>query len=346
METGNEKIKDSAIKIMAVIGTIAVLSLGGFLTVAVINKAPGFASRIVAQVASVTKKFIPAERIEVTLNNENPENGDRVTLSFNHIDKEEDGSYSFFYECREGIYFERDGKIIFCNTPYDFINTDDSFVFDVFSRGSEQVEVPLSINFIKNNSDRISERGEARIKINGNRVQTGGTILVVNENTDAQDSRSRNTTRTAGERTEETILIPGSDGNTNPGRSNPVGITDLKATILGVGRIDRATNAFTATSSISLSDRGAVKFEVENVGTAVSPSWTFNVVVPTFPAFIYHSNNQQPLQPGDKIEYTIGFDSIKSDGKPNTIVVNVDPISSIKESTEANNIVKAELKAF
>ena len=344
----NNKMKDTTIKIMAGIGVIAVLSIGGLLTVTIMSKLPAVLSNLTAQVVNVTQRFIPAEKIVVTLDNENPLNGNLVNLSFGHLSKEEDGLYSFFYECREGVHFEKafsgeTNNIIFCNTPYNFLNSNNTFSFFVFSTKPNVVEVPLSINFVRNNSTRISERGEAKIRINGSTgtTQDGGTILL----TDNRNNIPTTVSRTPGDRVEETFLF-NETTDTTKGISDPNGRIDLKSTILAVGRIDRISNVFTATSSIPTSDRGAVRFEIENIGTKASGPWTFNVVVPTFPAFIYHSKSQQSLLPGDKIEYTIGFDSIRSDNKPNTIVVNADPISSINELDETNNIVKAELPAY
>jgi len=340
---GYEKFKNPIIKILAVIGAVAILSLGGFLTITVLTKVPRILTNLTAQVVSITQNFIPAERIVLTLDNENPRDGDGVILTFEHLSKKEDGSYSFFYECKEGVRLEREvnsqNEIIFCNTPYNFVNSNNTISFRVFSTKSQLIDVPLSINFVKNNSDRISKRGKAVLRVNNDSVQEGGTILVVG-------NRGESTTRReAGEKIEETTLFNDST-EVISGTSDPNGMVDLRPKILEVGEIDRTTNEFTATSSIEFGKRGAVKFEIENIGTKASGSWTFNVVLPTFPAHIYHSKSQTPLLPGDRIEYTIGFDSIRSDGAPNTIVVNVDPISSIKESDETNNIVKIELPAF
>ncbi|PIP86622.1 hypothetical protein COV42_00320 [Candidatus Campbellbacteria bacterium CG11_big_fil_rev_8_21_14_0_20_44_21] len=342
MKNNKNQFQDSIVKILAVVGAIAVLSVGGFITVTVLKNIPDIFGNIAAQVVSITQRFIPAERIIVTLSDENPVNGDLVRLSFEHQNKNDDGSYSFFYECREGVHFERaaSDEVIFCNTPYNFINQDNTFSFRVFSAGEGSSGVPLSVNFVQNNSERISERGQSVLNIRGEK-NIDSTMVIIRGGEDG----NRPAKRTPGQKIEEEILFNQTSGST-AGVSNPNGIPDLKATILAVGRIDRETNVFTATSSIPQADRGAVKFEILNVGTKSTGSWHFNVVVPTFPAFIYHSKSQPSLLPGDKIEYTIGFDSIKNDGAENVIVVNADPIGSIKESLETNNIVKSVLPAY
>lgn len=344
MENNKNKIKDTTIKALAVLGVVGILSVGGFFTVFVFSNLPDFASRIGAQVVNITQRFISAERIIVTLDERNPVDGDTVVLSFEHLSKEEDGSYSFFYECKGGVHLERDGEIIFCNTPYNFINDNNTISLRVFSTNTGETEVPLSINFVRNNSTRISERGGTTLTVNGSEGNTedGGTILVTDNSTNTGNS---NTPRTPGNKIEETFLFNETSGG-GPGISDPNGFIDLKPKIIEVGQIDRITNIFTATSTVSRGSRGAIKFEVENIGTKISGSWTFTLVLPTIPRHMYHSKNQQALLPGDKIEYIIGFDSIKDDGEPNIIIVNVDPTSSVIEKDNANNIVEAELKVF
>jgi hypothetical protein len=337
----NTKLQTSILKILAVVGAVSILSLTGFLAVTVISNAPNIIGSIKAQVVNITQTFIPAERIVLTVNNNSPLSGDVIKISFEHISKGADGSYSFFYECKEGVYFEKvanfkpTGEIVFCNTPYNFNNIDNTFSVAVFSKSknSEEVEVPISINFVRVGSDRISKRGSTTLSVLTEKILE--EVFVPRNNT----------VRTYGSKTEETTLINNTQSSSSK-ISNPSGVVDLKPRIIAVGQIDRATNVFTATTTISGSSRGAVKFEVENVGTKISPDWTFNVVLPTFPSYIYHSKIQQALLPGDRIEYTIGFDSIRTDDLPNTIVVNVDPISSVKESDDTNNIVKSELKSF
>lgn len=127
--------------------------------------------------------------------------------------------------------------------------------------------------------------------------------------------------------------------STGPMASDPKGIIDLEGRILEVGVVDKDTNVFTASSSPSANSRIAVRFEVVSKGTKASGSWTFNAVLPTMPLYIYSGDSQQSLMPGDKIEFTIGFDSVERK-KDAEFTVNVDPTGSVVESNESNNIVK------
>ncbi len=56
--------------------------------------------------------------------------------------------------------------------------------------------------------------------------------------------------------------------------------------------------------------RTSVQFEVMNIGTNNAPAgWTFDAVLPLGYAYTYNSPAQQALYPGDKIVYTLGFNS-------------------------------------
>jgi len=78
-------------------------------------------------------------------------------------------------------------------------------------------------------------------------------------------------------------------------RTNLYGAADLSVRILSVVPAGARTN---------------VQFEVQNIGTNVTPSnWTFDAQLPLTPAYTYRSQGQQTLYPGDKIVYTIGFDT-------------------------------------
>jgi len=121
--------------------------------------------------------------------------------------------------------------------------------------------------------------------------------------------------------------------------SNPYGKVDLAAEILEIGIIDKETNNFIATSTLSTKNQLAIKFLISNKGTKTAEGWTFNLVLPTDPFYIYHSSNQENLKPNESIEYMISFDKpmISEEAR---IVLNADPTSSFFESNEDNNIVK------
>jgi hypothetical protein len=352
-------LKDSLLKILAVVGAITILSIGGLVVIVSLKNLPSLVSNLRAQAVSITQRFVPDEKIIVSLDNLYPKNNHKLNLSFEHIEKEDNGSYFFFYECRQGVYLERvlgsNREEVFCNNPYNFINKDNSLSLVLYAPKDELIEVPLSINYVKNNSNKVSKRGQVSIFINGEEIIESEEISEDDKITNSDNNKSNKTSskiekneveRKAGEKAEELLVFNETGNSENKFIPDPNGLADLRPEILEIGYIDRVTNIFTATSTIPFSKRGAVKFIVENKGSKSTGAWTFNVVLPTVPSYVYQSKLQQALLPGDRIEYIIGFDSAGGSGGSNVITVSVDPTNSVSESDEKNNIIKGEFAIY
>jgi hypothetical protein len=124
--------------------------------------------------------------------------------------------------------------------------------------------------------------------------------------------------------------------------SNPNGTVDLRARVLAVGVVDKVTGDFTASTSININARVAVRFVVENIGTKTSGAWAFIAQLPTTPFHSFESAEQIPLAPGDRIEYTIGFDSLEQQKKVQ-VLINVDPKFRTYDIDRNNNLVRADV---
>jgi len=120
--------------------------------------------------------------------------------------------------------------------------------------------------------------------------------------------------------------------------SNSNGFIDFAATIDSIGILN-SNGDFVASSTPNSNSKITVKFTVKNIGNKKSEGWYFNAVLPTSPFHIFHSKGQQALSPGEKIEFTMGFDRPKI-GENQLVIINVDPTRGIKESDKDNNIVK------
>lgn len=115
------------------------------------------------------------------------------------------------------------------------------------------------------------------------------------------------------------------------------GLSDLTVEDVVTGYLTTSnTSSFVKSNTVPDGKRGAVKFTVFNRGTNVSGRFEFEVELPTKKAYTYNSGNQQSLNPGERIEYVLGFDKTK-DGDNRIITITVDPDKDIKESNEGNN---------
>jgi hypothetical protein len=128
-----------------------------------------------------------------------------------------------------------------------------------------------------------------------------------------------------------------------------VGKPDLAVTILATGVIDPTTGAFTSTNLIYSSQRAAVRFEVQNIGTAPSGSWEFDSVVRQFSQEIFTSPVEPSLNPGDKIVYTMSYDGIAPDNtntSVSTFTVNINPTDSYNDGNLNNDVATTQFNVI
>jgi subtilase family serine protease len=141
---------------------------------------------------------------------------------------------------------------------------------------------------------------------------------------------------TAGTRTSETIPL----GGTVP-TGTPYGLPDLTTSITAVGYLaTTSADSFVASATVPAGSRPAVRFTIKNTGTNVTGSWRFSASIPTQTAYIFQSQPQQSLAPGDSIDYTLGFDQANR-GSNQTISVTANFDNAVAESNKNNNSASA-----
>ncbi len=143
---------------------------------------------------------------------------------------------------------------------------------------------------------------------------------------------------TAGERTNSIYQIGGA--TTTNALS---GLPDLVVNLGSVGYMaSSSADSFVATSTMQSNNRPAIKFTVKNIGTNKSGQWRFSASIPTQSSYLYYSPFQQSLNPGDSIDYTLGFDQpIAGSNKMISVTANFD--HAIGESNTNNNSASASV---
>lgn len=143
----------------------------------------------------------------------------------------------------------------------------------------------------------------------------------------------------AGPETTDTYAIGGS--SSVPG--TPYGFPDLVVQIHAVGYLaSTSADSFIASTTVPAGSRPAVRFTIKNSGTNVSGTWRFSASIPTQTAYIFESPQQQALNPGDSIDYTLGFDQANR-GANKTISITADFLNTVTESSEGNNSASSSL---
>ena len=129
------------------------------------------------------------------------------------------------------------------------------------------------------------------------------------------------------------------------GTATPVysGLPDLIVTINAVGYLATSSaDSFVASQTVPAGSRPAVRFIIKNIGTNVSGVWRFSASVPTQNAYVYGSELQQSLNPGDSIDYTLGFDQANT-GANKMISITANSDHAIAESNSNNNSASATI---
>jgi len=140
-----------------------------------------------------------------------------------------------------------------------------------------------------------------------------------------------------GSKTNTVIQIP------TPSTPSLFGFPDLVVTITATGYlVGTTTDSFVASSAIPNSIRAAVQFTIKNIGTNVTGPWRFSASIPTQVVYIYQSPLQQPLGPGDSIDYTLGFDQANR-GVDQTISITANFDHAVVESNTDNNSASTKM---
>lgn len=339
MNPKGEQMKTTLIRGLAIVGFIAILFVGLWGSVQVVKRIPGAISNLAA-VTSFRSVFVPNEELTITIPNLLIPSNEVFELSWEHKGKSEDGTYAFRYACKEGLSFSVSTtkgaqEEITCDTPFVFSNDVNSLSLTPFSEVNRFVDVPFSITSIHTNGEPIT--------------LDDSFFTIVNESISGSSLSSRDTGSDAGSDT-GTPLTPGEKTSQvfpisdSRSVSNPNGQVDLSVRIIDTGIID-TKDLFIPSKEIGATQNGAIKFSVTNIGSKTSDNWTFNVVLPTYPMHIFHSTGQKALQPGDRIDFTLGFDQLNARLSEGVITVNVDPAGSIRnEFNRDNNIAQITFK--
>ncbi|MFZ1075409.1 MAG: CARDB domain-containing protein [Minisyncoccia bacterium] len=175
---------------------------------------------------------------------------------------------------------------------------------------------------------------------------TSPTIAFGNATTTATTTAPKKTVsmdtsavKTPGQKTTTTYTLGGTATDTGA----LYGFPDLIVSIESGGYLNASTtDSFVASSTVPSGKIPAVKFVIKNVGTNATGAWRFSASIPTQTAYIYQSVPQQSLNPGDRIEYILGFDQANK-GANETISITANFDHTVVESNTNNNSASTAL---
>lgn len=264
--------------------------------------------------------FVPNEDISSILDKKTISSGETFTLSFEG--NSDNKLYTFNFPCTDGVSFSIVGEpktSIECGKDFYLLNKTNEVSITGFSINKRIAVVPIKIGLQNEDSQKIDPVSNFNLTI------TNSNFSAPIDDTKTEEKTDSNTNYTG------TSYI-----------NTYVGKADLSVKITDTGIINKNTLQFTKTSVISSTDRVGVKFEVQNIGDKISGVWNFSATLPSLTSPTYQSNSQISLKPGDKIEFTLGFDNPTTYGT-NNVTINIDPSNYISEILESNNTASVSI---
>lgn len=269
---------DNMLRVVAVIGLLAVLLLGAWGIIQIAFLLPSFfgglfGARPSANIAAETVTVsVPATVVA----------GTPFNLSWSHTKKSGEYSYAVSYSCEAGFAVATvvptgSWAQVPCNTPFNYTNASSSMpLVGVLATSTKSAKPTFTVAATKLSTGAVTARGTAATSAS---APTGSTSTT--KPTTTTTKTTTKTTKSGG-----TYYASGRT-------SNLYGYSDLAVTIDSVQ---------------SIGGNAAVVFTIKNIGTNVSPSnWTFNATIPQNGTYVYPSGPQQALYPGDRIVYTLRY---------------------------------------
>ncbi len=328
-------------KTLAIIGLLLAIALIAWLAVQIVAYAPKTFTSLASLAEGISQykdAVLSGENKPIVITSEVTviESNKPATITWKK--DTEDGTYAFSYNCVDGVTVDiitDDGlRSISCDTRYSLGDTD-SLTLMSESKNTPEANLSYAISFMRPNDIGPIRVGEQTVALKNEELammekEDGGEVLGESDKNEfvpdevvppetPQAATPKPVVRPAPQVVETpTFAIPA---------SNPNGFTDLATRFLNVG--DIVNNKFVA-GSIARDDSGAFQFEVKNIGTKTSESWTYTVILPDGDA--YTSPRQTALKPNERAVISLGFDTPDENSHTFTVVLSTD-----EDRTSTNN---------
>lgn len=309
-----EQKKESATKTLAIVGFVALILFIVWLAVQIVSVIPSAFSSLASIADSV---YNPQSNQEIVIQTNSSVVNAGESFTINWTQMRGNGTYSFSYDCTDGVAVDiRQGSgaitSVDCDESFELNSGIPSLDMRITSEKQRFSDIRYTITY-SNEALENDIVAHAIITIVNASIPAGtvaGEDTTVEEDeeetvVDEEESTPTPTTGvTAGEPTviEEVIYkIPVSDPN---------GKIDLRVTHLGVGTI--RNGIFVPTAEIDTDTKGAIQFEIKNIGTKTADNWSYVVNLPS--DIEYDAGSQKALKPNEKAVITVGFEGIARTG--------------------------------
>lgn len=348
----SEKIASTVLRVLAIVGLIAVLVLATWMVVQGSRLLPNAGDNVSAAISSVRSIFstAPSESLVFEIEERTIPVNESVKIAWAYTGDEQPASYTFTYECGTDVALSVEGEYgwrdLACDTPQDI---DGNEVMIIASSNQARFEdITLTI-------DSGELRDTTVVTVINSSISS---IHVPNTTDESATSTTATTTTTANTNTAVAATTPTEVKTPTPTPapkpttvSQPVvkpqpivvplytGPSDLVVEIVQTGVLVEIAgeDTFLPVSPIPSNKVGAVVFTVTNRGGVDSGSWAFKAELPTEGDrdYAYTSPIQSSLSSGMQVQYTLGFDEVLESSK-GTIRIEIFPTNTADK--KSNNI--------
>lgn len=351
----SEKIASKILRILAIIGLVAVLALATWALVQGAKILPNLGENLSATVTSIKEIFqeAPKESLTFEFEDRTIPVGQIMQIFWTYDGNAEPETYSFSYACGTDATFT-----VQRNAGWEELTCDTPLIIDT----SDISLIP---------SNKITRFADVTFSVTGNDVTDTTVVTIVNMDieTSATNTNDTNTITSSTFTNTESANTVGSVNNsvpvpsTSPVPTNTVpssgtqtimenttpvykGPSDLVLQIEETGIIlpVDGEDVFFPVSPIQNDKVAGVRFTVINKGGETSEVWNFTAELPIEgnDNYVYESPNQIPLASGMQMEFTLGFDEILKDDK-GTIRISIHPNDRNDKTSNNNDSVQISI---
>lgn len=323
----NSLWKKWLITALAGLGSITALMMV-FFAVALLIKQPQSPSYFLASLLFA----LPGERVVVNVDPASVISGSKINVVWRHENKRGDGEYTLRYLCSQNIELKLEsGQTVPCDQSFPIDAGGLVPLFALSQNASSTIQGQIFIDFTSDGHQQAAATGSAVVAV----TPTGKTGAVEESPSMAE---AAGTPKPLSAGTPSIKVYPVGQA----GRIAPNGVPDLKVDVIDVGIINPVDGQFSHATSTSKNTEIGVIFDISNAGTAVSNKWRFQAHLPIVYDSDFLSEFQEPLKPGEKVRFTLGFKNPWRNGE-NSIVLTIDPQNELRDANRGNDSATAKI---
>lgn len=305
------------------------------ITITLVRILPTIASNASASLASTLSSiFTPDSDAKASVSARIVDLNEDFVVTFKGGDSS-NGLYRISYDCAASASLSaKNGNSLVsipCGEPYYVLGQSKTVSLRITPLTDERlIRVPLTAEFENQDTNKVEELNKFTITLKNYTEEVSTPVVTPTKPSTTNNNSIGNQIRN--------LTNFGGTTNANTNYVNSTTGSDLTVQLSGLGVLNKFTNTFITASSFNYTDRVGVKFVVKNDGYAATGPWSFSATLPSDTTPRYTSPVQQSLNPGDSIEFTLGFENINS-AVANAISITLDPNNQVREVAETNNTV-------